>query len=524
MTRRRLQTFSFVVLLAAIGATVYWQRETIFKKAKPEIPGITPEIEAKIDSFCSACHAMPKADTFPKSYWKRIVERMFQMYLERSHSNGNSIDVKTVPQPTLTTRYFETLAPDTLPKIDEKTDSNSWKERFRFEKIRLKNLRMATSVTNVRFFPPKSGDTPDMLVCDFATGVSRLNVAKEFEQTVLAKVQFPCHTNICDLNQDGIDDILVAELGHYYPTDKRVGEAIWLRGLPNGQYKPVTLLKNVGRISDVRAADFDGDGKLDVLVASFGWFTSGGIYLLENVSSDPKEPQFEPRIIDTRSGTIHIQIVDLNQDNKPDFIALIAQEHEEVVAFLNQGGGQFTKVTIYKANEPAFGSSGIELVDMDGDGDLDILYCNGDALDVGLPKPYHGVAWLENKGTFPYTYHRIANQYGCHFAKAVDLDGDGDLDVVSTGFFPITKQQSQPLGLGPLQGILWHEQTSRGKFVRHHLDIGLTTEHASFDIADVDGDGDLDIAVGVFIMDETPEKPADYSVALFRNLTADKKK
>ena len=69
-----------------------------------------------------------------------------------------------------------------------------------------------------------------------------------------------------------------------------------------------------------------------------------------------------------------------NRDGKPDFVAAITQEHETVVAFLNEGGGRFRKETIYTAPHPAFGINGMQLVDLDGDGDLDVLLTNGDAL------------------------------------------------------------------------------------------------------------------------------------------------
>ena len=59
---------------------------------------------------------------------------------------------------------------------------------------------------------------------------------------------------------------------------------------------------------------------------------------------------------------------DLNKDGRPDFVALISQEHETVVAFLNEGNGRFRKETIYTAPHPAFGSSGIQLIDLDGQG------------------------------------------------------------------------------------------------------------------------------------------------------------
>ena len=43
-------------------------------------------------------------------------------------------------------------------------------------------------------------------------------------------------------------------------------------------------------------------------------------------------------IVDPRTGSIHVIPVDLNHDGKMDFVALLAQEHETVVAYINKGG------------------------------------------------------------------------------------------------------------------------------------------------------------------------------------------
>ncbi|NIM61309.1 MAG: hypothetical protein GTN89_13845, partial [Acidobacteria bacterium] len=51
-------------------------------------------------------------------------------------------------------------------------------------------------------------------------------------------------------------------------------------------------------------------------------------------------------------------------------------------------------------------------------------------------KFYHGVEWLENRGNAEFSAHRVGSLYGAHSAEAVDLDGDGDLDVVASGFLP----------------------------------------------------------------------------------------
>src|SRR5207248_2898239 len=107
---------------------------------------------------------------------------------------------------------------------------------------------------------------------------------------------------------------------------------------------------------------------------------------------DWARPAFEPHVIDKRHGAIHVPVADLNNDGKPDFVALIAQEHEEICAYINEGNFRFRVEKLYVAPHPAYGSSGIQMVDLDGDGHIDILYTNGDVLDAPyLLKPYHQV-------------------------------------------------------------------------------------------------------------------------------------
>src|SRR5260370_11181413 len=153
--------------------------------------------------------------------------------------------------------------------------------------------------------------------------------------------------------------------------------------------------------SDVCSSDL-GIGKLDLVVASFGWNNIGQILYLENQTSDWSQPKFVPRVLDERHGAIHVPVADINGDGKLDFVAVIAQEHEAVVAFLREGCGTFRKQLLYAGPHPAYGSSGIQPVHLNGDGHLDVLYTNRDVLDSPyLLKPYHSVQWLENPGRSP---------------------------------------------------------------------------------------------------------------------------
>ncbi len=196
------------------------------------------------------------------------------------------------------------------------------------------------------------------------------------------------------------------------------------------------------------------------------------------------------RVADSRHGAIHLQVIDLNNDKRPDFLGLLGQEHETVVAYLNQADGTFHQETIFAAPNPTYGSTGMEMVDLDNDHDLDVLLSNGDILDRPyLLKPYHGVQWLENEGTFPYKHHQLAAMYGVARAVAADFDNDGDQDVVAVSCLPsLLFPQREQL---QLPSVILLEQTAKSQFVTHVLEAA-SCDHFSCDAGDWDNDGHVD--------------------------------
>src|SRR5262249_12764906 len=143
-----------------------------------------------------------------------------------------------------------------------------------------------------------------------------------------------------------------------------------------------------------------------------------------------------------------------------------------------------------------FGSTGIELVDLDGDGDLDVLYTNGDALDSIIAKPYHGVQWLENRGKFPFECHHLAILPGAARAPAGDVDGDGLLDIVVAAFLPDEVSANSPDTV--FDSLIWLRQRPRGVFTRHQMEVG-NLRHMALELIDADNDGKLDIFCGNFV-------------------------
>jgi hypothetical protein len=312
----------------------------------------------------------------------------------------------------------------------------------------------------------------------------------------LGKVTAPAHAEVVDLDGDGVPDVLVGCLGSFAGTNDKVGSVVWLRGKGDGSFTPIPLLENVGRVADVQAADFRKSGKKDLAVAVFGWHHVGEVLYLENQTTDWAKPKFVPRVLDDRPGAVHVAIGDMNGDGLPDIVALVSQEHEQIVAFLGDGKGGFRKEIIYTAPHPAYGSSGIQLVDLNRDGKLDVLYTNGDILDPPyILKPHHGVQWLENTGRFPFVHHPIASMYGVMRAVAADFRGVGRHDVAAVSclppeLFPSRKDKQ-------IEAVVFLEQAPKGEFVHHSLKK-VACDHFACAAGDLYGDGRIHLVTGNF--------------------------
>lgn len=215
------------------------------------------------------------------------------------------------------------------------------------------------------------------------------------------------------------------------------------------------------------AADLDGDTKIDVLSANK---FGGNLTWYKNLDG---LGNFGPQnTIAFLNDTIHVNTADLDGDGDMDVLA-VSYFLDLVVWYENlDGQGNFSSQKII--SNTADGSFSVIATDLDGDGDLDVISGSDNT----------GIAWYENldgQGNFSISKIIDSSISSSRSIAAVDMDGDGDLDIVSN---------SSSSG----EWIFWIENMDGlGNFsIKHVIDnIGLY-----FNIifaADVDNDTDMDV-------------------------------
>ena len=438
-----------------------------------------------LSARCGSCHLVPEPSNLQQSSWREAVSAMLKVMDERKIPRPTSEELTDVVHfyYTFSPKQFPRLPPDPLP-----AESPLVFKRQVLGRGIDTNSPARPAVGNLLVTDLDKDGRPDVLVCDM--GRSQLTWIHQtnglwLEELLAAQLPCPANAQVVDANGDGSWDIVVACLGvgGMRASDDLNGMVFLLMNDGKGHFTPRPIMSGLCRASDAQPGDFNGDGRIDFVVGEFGFIVHGGIGWLEQ---GPNQT-FEPHLIWNKPGAVNVTPIDINGDSRLDFIALVAQDSEEIIAFINDGHGEFQSHLLWKAPSPVWGSSRIQLVDLNHDGKMDILYSNGDNADLKtfVPRPYHGVAWLENKGDLKFEYHDLGRFYGAYSVVAGDLDGDGDLDLVVSTLFSDCRDPNRA-------SLLWLENDGKQNFTRHTIatePIHLITAV----VGDVNQDGRLDI-------------------------------
>ena len=211
-------------------------------------------------------------------------------------------------------------------------------------------------------------------------------------------------------------------------------------------------LYEAGWIMSLAPADLDSDGDLDVVVSDRKGRTAGALWL-ENPGPKAAEGDWpEHRIGASGLEIMFLDVVDLDGDGRRDVVTAVKQSgihwFKHPADPTQPWPGRNIKV---KHPEGMGTGKGVRVGDIDGDGKLDIVYSCENA-----SPPKRGVVWLsysEKPTDENWTTHDISGPEGTKFDRIelVDLDGDGDLDVMTC------EERHKNRGLG----VFWYENPSR---------------------------------------------------------------
>lgn len=216
----------------------------------------------------------------------------------------------------------------------------------------------------------------------------------------------------------------------------------------------------------VHAADVDGDGDLDLMTASF---LDNKISWYENVRGVFGEQQVVTQAAD---GARDVQTADLDGDGDLDIIS--ASGVDNAIKWYENFNGRGSFDILREVTTSANNAYAVYPADLDGDGDIDIVSASFDD---------DTIAWYENldgKGVFGPLISITKAAKGATDVLAIDMDNDGDIDVVSASSFD--------------DKVAWYRNVDgMGTFDEQIIiseDVDLAT---SVHAADVDLDGDMDI-------------------------------
>lgn len=456
----------------------------------------------RVERFCGDCHPLPLPSTFPKDSWEEEVVQGFDFYIA---SKRNDLDE---PSREETIRYFVDRAPDKVivPRADEMPVSPA-SVKFQRAELDLPVLDQPVSYSHLVV----DQATQSLLTADMRGGDIRRwkwDDTGKWSSEILGNGRNSCRLSRCDWNGDGQEDWLVGEIGTFGVADHHVGRVSILINDGKGGFQKIVLADSLARVVEAQPIDYDRDGDLDVIVAEFGWLETGSLLLLRNPGSDPLQPTLQVERIDARHGALGVQVVDVNQDGFDDYVTAYGQEFESVEVHFGQEDGTYRGQTVLALPDPSYNASSFQVVDLDGDGRLDILHTNGDTLDAFIAKPYHGVRWLKNLGDNAWETRELGLLVGALQATTADFDGDGDLDIVAVALFPTANLA----GPGAFDSIVWWEQQPNAEFVRHSIERD-NCDYTTCGVADINGDGRMDVLVGGW-----STAPGEKSIRAYLNL------
>lgn len=433
--------------------------------------------------YCSSCHQYPDPMLLPRDIWvtKILPEMGLRLGIGDKNTLLSRMSFKLHDQLSILgiypnqrgisekdwlsiVHFYETQSPEVGLKNKNGIAKHTIETKFKQIPI-LAELGQTAQTTMVRFISTEN---------EIWLGNS-LNKIEKYTVKGVRKAVIQTPSLVVDIINDKYPIYL--GIGNILPNEDRDGQVFHMNDKgSNGKmivdslHRPVQMLRS----------DLDGDGVDDLVILEFG-FETGQVRLINGKTGGTS-------IISKQAGARNIHIRDIDLDGLPDLVVLFTQAKEQVSLFHNLGGNKFKEEVLLRFPS-VYGSSYLEIADMDNDGREDFILSFGDNADYSNSlKAFHGVQVFLNDGKGKYNKSWFYPTNGTTKTIAGDFDNDGDNDLAMIAFFSEFETNGSFL-------YFENQQSMQFKVFDLNLPGGKWLVMES---SDMDQDGDLDLVLGNF--------------------------
>jgi len=490
LSKTGLYTFYLLIFVFLLSGTVIFNgcknTETTDNIFKPTGDTIA-DGKKLVEMYCTKCHQLVPPDALNKDVWKFHTLPAMSHYLGLS-TYGIEYFKKTLDTVGVSLTnwqiiqsYYAKLAPKELPVAKPPVPLvNDWAVFSLQKPSEDKKIAYTTMVA-------VDQSTSKIYSSDVVSG-KLLEWGQELKSRDVA--QLPSAGVSANFTKDdaGTPVAIVSSIGELQPMDFPNGKLVKIRLNQKEEITvPGVLASELARPVQSVPGDFNKDGLGDWVVCAQG-DKAGAVYLL----TQKADHSYSQSTITKQAGAVQARVGDFNNDGWPDLMVLFGSHDEGLWLYLNDQKGGFTSKNLLRF-PPVYGSTSFQLVDMNRDGKLDLIYtCGYNYHDSRIMKPYHGLYIFTNQGDWNFKQSYFYPINGCSKAIATDFDGDGDIDIATIAFFADLKNK-------PAEGFVYFEQDKAMNFKPHAIPVSNYGRWMSMDTIN-NPKGRPDIVLGNYAM------------------------